>query len=174
MEDLERVPPYRFREGYPPARADSWIVFGDPELDSFTLSPSLHVQVPSRAPTHASFGLRLTAFPSGAEATMGAVRQDEYDQCLPTVTAVTCTRISRASRGVSCPRPLRTVRLASPCLGTERLDPREYEAFHDAIPASVHPADFWPAKNVTSVTPVVEPGDSRFPPGHHDQERRAL
>lgn len=52
-------------------------------------------------PTHASFGLMLTACPLAAEATLGAVRQDEYDRCLPTVTAVTCTRISRASRGMS-------------------------------------------------------------------------
>lgn len=42
--------------------------FGDLELDSLTLSPSLHVQAPSMVPTHASFGLMLTAYPRTTEA----------------------------------------------------------------------------------------------------------
>jgi hypothetical protein len=63
--DLERVPPCRFRihtlrcfyERRFPDR------FSDRELAPFTLSPSLHVQAPSMVPTHASFGLMLTACP---------------------------------------------------------------------------------------------------------------
>lgn len=95
-----------------------------------------------------------------AGATQGTVRQDEYDRCLPTVTAVTCTRISRASRGVSCAPPLQATRLATPCLGTVPLDPRGYEAFHDATPASVHSPACWAWRGVTSVAPVVEPKSS--------------
>jgi len=41
--------------------------FGDRELASFTLSPSLHVQAPSMVPTHASFRLMLTAYPTPPE-----------------------------------------------------------------------------------------------------------
>lgn len=93
-------------------------------------------------PTHASFGLMLTAW-SRPVRTMRAMRQDEYDRCLPTVTAVTCTRISRDSRGVSYESPLRAIRLASPRLGAMRLVPRGHEAFHDATPASVHSAASW-------------------------------
>jgi hypothetical protein len=103
-EDLERVPPCRFRVQRllkaQSARVENSRSFGDLVLASFTLSPSLHVQAPSMVPTHASFGLMRTAFPTAAEATTGALRQDESDRCLPTVTAVTCTRISRASRGM--------------------------------------------------------------------------
>lgn len=75
------------------------------------------------------------------------MRQDEYDRCLPTVTAVTCTRISRDSRGVSYEWPLRATRLASPRLGVMRLVPRGHEAFHDATPTSVQPQAYWALRN---------------------------
>jgi hypothetical protein len=127
-------------------------------------------------PTHASFGLMLTACPIAAEATLRAVRQDEYDRCLPTVTAVTCTRISRDSRGMSYERLLRATRLASPRLGAERLDPRGHEAFHDATPTSVQSQACWALRTVTSVAPVV---DTRVPAPTrrmlpHDRKRRVL
>jgi len=75
------------------------------------------------------------------------MRQDEFDRCLPTVTAVTCTRISRDPRGVSYEWPLRATRLASPRLGVMRLVPRGHEAFHDATPTSVQPQACWALRN---------------------------
>lgn len=65
------------------------------------------------------------------------------------------------------PSPLRAVfaRLASPCLGTEELDPRGYEAFHDATPASVHLQAFWALQRCHLCRSRRRHSTSHFPPG---------
>jgi len=107
VEDRERVPPCRIRRGTDENRTRQFLGGG---VDSLTYSPFLHASAPSRVrPRFLRAETCVVAF-EGDRAC-----RDETDRCLLTGTAVTCTRISRVSRGMLV--------LTLGCLGTPWLRP---------------------------------------------------